>query len=194
MLEVAISLRRDLEGEGEIGKLEKQEKKCGDILVAKIAPANWGEEEKRLFLITYLDDPELELKVKENGGLISYPYAVDGASLELPGTINGDLLKDDPKDEPSTHVMINRSKYRVKVGQEINKEKQPNMFISSNGLDCKNITEEISEPTTKLNNISYCPICNEKQESRDGFCPKCNNSSAQYLELSDLFFDDSARI
>ena len=64
MMEILVDLCRD-QGKGEVGSGEKSTKKVGDIICAKKSPAVWGNEEKRLFLITYLEDLETENK-KDN--------------------------------------------------------------------------------------------------------------------------------
>jgi len=95
MLEILVSLRRK-EGNGVIGGSEKKEKKLGDILVAKKRPCVWGSEEKKNFLVTLLDDPELEERMGDKK-VISYPYAVH----EI--------------DDDGNSVVVNRSKLRVKM-------------------------------------------------------------------------------
>ena len=121
MLEALISLRRDPDTL-EIGADEKAAKWVGDVLVVKVSPAIWGNEEKRLFLIALLDDSELEAGVVE---VKAYPYA---KTVQRPDE-NG-VLQD---------VVTNRSRYRVDL----------NMFVGSPGLDQENITEEPCGPTIK---------------------------------------------
>jgi len=70
MLEILVSCRH---------RGETEQKKAGDILVAKIAPAQWGDEERRVHLITLLDDAELENAMRaRNQKSRSLPYAVYG--------------------------------------------------------------------------------------------------------------------
>jgi hypothetical protein len=85
MLEIAVDLRFG-KNETTIGAAEKPTfgKMVGDILVAKISPAKWGTEERRLFLITYLDDPALEAQlVAAESIVISYPYATYDADWNM---------------------------------------------------------------------------------------------------------------
>lgn len=113
MLEICVSLRRT-QGNGAIGGGEKTEKLKGDIICAKVSPAVWGKEEKKLFLITLLDDSTLQAKVEAGDTVISYPYAV--------------------YDESDPPEMINRSKYRVDL----------DMFTDSPGLDPEDESEPVA--------------------------------------------------
>jgi len=124
MLEILVSLRRE-GGEGEISLGETSFKKCGDILVAKKRPAVWGNEEKRLFLITYLIDNDLESQISE---VKSYPYAI---------------YEERDVDGKTLTVMTNRSKYRVDVISP------GNLFENSPGLDPEDIVDEPSKPIGK---------------------------------------------
>lgn len=90
MLEILVSLRRR-NIDNVIGGKDTFDKKCGDIICVKKQPCNWGTEEKRLFLITCLDDPTLEASLNKNECV--FPYAVYDSEDKL----------------------INRSKYRVDV-------------------------------------------------------------------------------
>lgn len=72
MLEVLVSVR-------EQNKEDKDGfvyKKPGDIIVAKISPAVWGNEEKKRFLITYLDDADLEASLREVQERLNDPTVV----------------------------------------------------------------------------------------------------------------------
>ena len=73
MLELLISLRRT-QGEGQIGGAEKDDKKVGDVIVAKKSPATWGEMERQYFLIAYLDWDELEAEMDETSVQV-HPFA-----------------------------------------------------------------------------------------------------------------------
>lgn len=163
MFEIAVSLRQGSQREGEIAGDERNGKMCGDILVAKPVGSSWGLEERRLFLITLLEDPEIQFRLIDDQ-VISYPYSTERC----------------------------RSKFRVKVGQKINGIKQPNMFEGSSGLNSREITRYLSEPTTKGSDTTYCTLCKEKHSGND-FCPKCDSLLVEFLELSDLYFDDSPR-
>lgn len=121
MLEALISLRRDSETLA-IGAGETDMKWVGDVLAVKKSPAIWGNEEKRLFLITYLNDPELEAGVDE---VKAYPYAKTIQRADENG-----VLQD---------VVTNRSTYRVDL----------DMFLGSPGLDPEDITTEPCSPTIK---------------------------------------------
>jgi hypothetical protein len=200
MLEVCISLRRGDYGEGKIAEGEKDIKKAGDIIVAKKSPAPWGKEERRLFLITFLEDDILEAEIAKDK-VRSYPYAVYVTPKALPPieSANKDLIinkaktRDDLLPEPSmTPVMVNRSKYRVKVGQSIAGVKQDNMFSESHGLESTITTDDPSTPTTKTGLRQYCETC-RKVKATDKVCPVCKNPMAEFLVLSDLYFDDSPR-
>ena len=77
MLEILVSVRK----ENKIDKDGFIYKKPGDIIVAKISPAVWSETEKKQFLITYLDDPIIEARLKcrqewkkDNTLVQVYPY------------------------------------------------------------------------------------------------------------------------
>ena len=121
MLEALISLRRDPDTL-EIGAGEKTAKWVGDVLAVKKSPAIWGNEEKRLFLIALLDDPELEAGIDE---MKAYPYAKTIQRADENG-----VLQD---------VVTNRSTYRVDL----------DFFLGSPGLDPEDITNEPCGPTTK---------------------------------------------
>lgn len=59
MLEILVGLKTTYDRHGNVNN------RRGDVIVAKLSPAVWGSEEKRLFLITYLDDPELEQQIRD---------------------------------------------------------------------------------------------------------------------------------
>ena len=182
MLEICVSPRRGNQSEGNIAEGEKDSKKTGDIIVAKRFGSPWGNEERRLFLITLLEDDDLENKIPE-GGIISYPYSCT-KYIESSSSSNPENL--------SKLIITNRSKYRVKVGQVINDITQSNMFAGSPGIDPTNITSEPCSPTNKIGSRQFCKICNEIYDTAE-LCPICNKPMVEFLELSDLFFDDSDR-
>lgn len=93
MLEALVSLRRT-RGESTIAGAEHDLKKCGDIIVVKKSPAVWGTDEKKFFLIVYLEDAALEARVDAAGGLLVHPFA---------------------KFDDKTKVMTSRSEYRVNI-------------------------------------------------------------------------------
>lgn len=121
MLEILVNLNRGQDGQIDSGTSPKS--KAGDIIVAKKQPCVWGEEEKRIFLITYLKDDELESSM--DGEIISSPYAIyDEVDMG-----NGKVEKD----------LMNPSKYRVDLA----------MFEGSAGLDPTNTTQEPVTPNGK---------------------------------------------
>ena len=126
MMEILVDLCRD-QGKGEVGSGEKSTKKVGDIICAKKSPAVWGNEEKRLFLITYLEDLETENKINE---VLIYPFAIY------------------EEDENGFTICLNRSIYKVNLI----------MF--------------------EINDINSEP---------------CSPNEKDYLEKTDLIFDDSIR-
>ena len=67
MLEICVSCRH---------KGQTAARRRGDILAAKISPAWWGRLERRVHLITLLEDPDLEGRMRERGLLAcGLPYA-----------------------------------------------------------------------------------------------------------------------
>lgn len=88
MLEILVDLARGADGEvGSGGPLRV----AGDILVAKQHPAVWGKKERERFLITLLDDPDVEAEVDEDG-MIVMPYVVrDGKDILTQSAYRVDL-------------------------------------------------------------------------------------------------------
>ena len=168
MLEVCIDLRRGDAGEGAVAGSDNVVMKAGDIIVAKKSPAVWGTDERLLFLIAFLEDDALEATIPD-GEIQSYPYRV----------LSGNRV-------------LNQSKHRVKVGQSIEGIVQDTMFAESPGLDPTDDTSEPSSPTTKTGVRQYCLHCRACALAAD-VCPDCGEPMVEFLELSDLHFDDSAR-
>lgn len=198
MLEIGVSLRRGSFGEGTISDGDSDIKKAGDIVVAKRFGAAWGKEERRLFLIALLEDDDFEDQI-EADDVLAYPYSVMVMPKSLPKLepINNLVTraskpKEDLPEPPQSPKMVNRSKYRVKVGQTIGTEAQPNMFEGSPGIDPTDITSEPCSPTTKIGTRQFCKVCNAVHASAE-VCPVCGHPMVEFLELSDLYFDDSPR-
>jgi hypothetical protein len=120
MLEIIVDLCRK---NGKISGGNTTERLAGDIILAKKQPCLWGNEEKKLFLITYLKDDELEKSMEKD--IIINPYGVYDKVYTSDNKIELDL--------------VNRSKYRVNL----------DMFEGSDGLDPENVTQEPVKPNGK---------------------------------------------
>jgi len=120
MLEIIVDLCRK---NGKIGGGNTTERLAGDIILVKKQPCIWGNEEKKLFLITYLKDDDLEKSMEKD--FIVNPYSV--------------YDEVDTSDNKIELDLVNRSKYRVNL----------DMFKGSDGLDSENITQEPVKPNNK---------------------------------------------
>ena len=99
-------------------------KKRGDIIVAKIFPAVWGKDEKKYFLITYLNDPELESYLRQrqkaagNPTIMAVlPYRKDKTAIGRNGNIRHELVNQSTK-----RVDVDRD-FKNKIEDIDNKEK-----------------------------------------------------------------------
>ena len=59
----------------------------GEVIVVKKAPAVWGRDEKQFFMVTYIQDDDLEATL--DSGVLAYPYpgkVVDMTQFTVPTT------------------------------------------------------------------------------------------------------------
>ena len=120
-------------------------KREGDIIVAKLSPAIWGSEEKKHFLLTYLEDAELEARVRAtNNNTIIFPYSEAGFK---------DIRLDDEtgKKVIQKKTMTNLCSKRVDIKKDF---KNSEVDIKDKGKSLEKIKPDSKDKLTLLDLIS----------------------------------------